>query len=422
MTPGYTRYAEGSVLIEIGETRVLCTASIDDRVPPFLRGQGKGWVTAEYSMLPRATETRTPRETGRNLVSGRTQEIQRLIGRSLRAVVEMNRLGERTVYLDCDVIQADGGTRTASITGSFVALMLALRKLYNNGKIAAPLPVKDYVAAVSVGIINGEPLLDLDYAEDSRAEVDMNIVRTGSGHFIEIQGTAESKPFTQAQMEQMTALATRGIDQLLDEQRSVARPAALSPEESLLYPASTQTIVYGRLFQALILARALDKLCWTGSGGSMKHKCLFLFTAILIFVITLTASAQTDKEFLDPAGKFKLTLTGDWRAVSYSDAVGRQKTEFVYRDRSEGLLKDIEGEHVGKLARRHGSTGRRESQDIQVRLRACGQRGFRRGRPCRDAAFVFYQRRLPPACQHLLLLERREPPSGCSASRASAGR
>lgn len=147
-----------------------------------------------------------------------------MIGRSLRAVVEMNRLGERTVYLDCDVIQADGGTRTASITGSFVALMLALRKLYDNGKIAAPLPVKDYVAAVSVGIINGEPLLDLDYGEDSRAEVDMNIVRTGSGHFIEIQGTAESKPFTQAQMEQMTALATRGIDQLLDEQRTLLGP------------------------------------------------------------------------------------------------------------------------------------------------------------------------------------------------------
>ena len=223
-TTAYTRYAEGSVLIEIGETRVLCTASVDDRVPPFLRGQGKGWVTAEYSMLPRATETRTPRETGRNLVSGRTQEIQRLIGRSLRAVVEMNRLGERTVYLDCDVIQADGGTRTASITGSFVALMLALRKLYDNGKIAAPLPVKDYVAAVSVGIINGEPLLDLDYAEDSRAEVDMNIVRTGSGNFIEIQGTAESKPFTQSQMEQMIAIASQGIDQLLEQQRALLGP------------------------------------------------------------------------------------------------------------------------------------------------------------------------------------------------------
>jgi ribonuclease PH len=188
------------VLIEMGNTRVICTASIDERVPAFKRGRGEGWVTAEYSMLPRATETRTQRESGRNHMSGRTQEIQRLIGRSLRAIVQHQRLGERTIYLDCDVIQADGGTRTASITGSFVALVLALRKLYENGKIAAPLPVTDYVAAVSVGIIDGQPLLDLDYAEDSRAEVDMNIVRTGSGQYIEIQGTAETKPFTHAHM------------------------------------------------------------------------------------------------------------------------------------------------------------------------------------------------------------------------------
>jgi len=219
LTPGYTKYAEGSVLIEMGETRVICTASIDDRVPMFLKGQGKGWVTAEYSMLPRATETRTARENGRNQVSGRTQEIQRLIGRSLRAVVQHNRLGERTIYLDCDVIQADGGTRTASITGAFVALVLALRKLYNDGKIAAPLPVTDYVAAVSVGIIQGQTLLDLEYSEDSRAEVDMNIVRTGSGNFIEIQGTAESKPFTQDQMSQMIAMANHGIEQLIEVQR-----------------------------------------------------------------------------------------------------------------------------------------------------------------------------------------------------------
>ncbi len=220
LTPNFTRYAEGSVLIEVGETRVICTASIDERVPIFLRGQGKGWVTAEYSMLPRATETRTQRETGRNL-SGRTQEIQRLIGRSLRAVVQANRLGERTIYLDCDVIQADGGTRTASITGAFVALVLALRKLYNDGKIAAPLPVLDYVAAVSVGVINSQVLLDLAYVEDSRAEVDMNIVRTGSGQFIEIQGTAESKPFTREQMDQMTELASLGITQLVEQQRSI---------------------------------------------------------------------------------------------------------------------------------------------------------------------------------------------------------
>lgn len=221
LTPGYTKYAEGSVLIEMGETRVICTASVDDRVPMFLKGQGKGWVTAEYSMLPRATETRTARESGRNQVSGRTQEIQRLIGRSLRAVVQHNRLGERTIYLDCDVIQADGGTRTASITGSFVALVLALRKLYNNGKLAAPLPVTDFVAAVSVGIIQGQTLLDLEYSEDSRAEVDMNIVRTGSGNFIEIQGTAESKPFSQEQMGQMVAMANQGIEQLIEAQRKL---------------------------------------------------------------------------------------------------------------------------------------------------------------------------------------------------------
>jgi ribonuclease PH len=221
INPGFTKYPEGSVLIEVGETRVICTASIDERVPLFLRGQGKGWVTAEYSMLPRATETRTQREAGRNQVSGRTQEIQRLIGRSLRAVVEPHRLGERTIYLDCDVIQADGGTRTASITGAFVALVLALRKLYNDGKLAAPLPVTDYLAAVSVGVIGGRALLDLEYAEDSRAEVDMNIVRTGSGRFIEIQGTAESKPFTKEQMEEMVALASHGIEQLIEQQQTV---------------------------------------------------------------------------------------------------------------------------------------------------------------------------------------------------------
>jgi len=218
MIPGFTKYAEGSVLIEIGETKVICTASIDERVPMFLRGQGKGWVTAEYSMLPRATETRTQREAGRNQLSGRTQEIQRLIGRSLRAVVDGRRIGERTIYIDCDVIQADGGTRTASITGGFVAMVLALKKLYNEGKVAGPIPVSDYVAAVSVGMIGGRALLDLDYAEDSRAEVDMNVVRTGSGQFIEIQGTAESKPFSESQMSEMTALASQGISSLLEQQ------------------------------------------------------------------------------------------------------------------------------------------------------------------------------------------------------------
>jgi ribonuclease PH len=221
ITPGFTRYAEGSVLIEVGDTRVICTASIDERVPMFLRGQGKGWVTAEYSMLPRATETRTQREAGRSQLSGRTQEIQRLIGRSLRAVVDCRRLGERTVYLDCDVIQADGGTRAASVTGAFVALVMSLRALYNDGKMAAPLPISDYVAAVSVGMIAGHPLLDLEYAEDSKAEVDMNIVRTGSGQFIEVQGTGESKPFTQVEMNEMISLAASGIEKLIECQRAV---------------------------------------------------------------------------------------------------------------------------------------------------------------------------------------------------------
>ncbi|HEU4390456.1 MAG TPA: ribonuclease PH [Blastocatellia bacterium] len=221
MIPGYTKYAEGSVLIEVGETRVICTASIDERVPIFLRGQGKGWVTAEYSMLPRATETRTQREAGRNQLSGRTQEIQRLIGRSLRAVVDGQRMGERTVYLDCDVIQADGGTRAASVTGAFVALVLAFRSLYNDGKLAAPIPVSDYVAAISVGIIGGQPVLDLEYAEDSKAEVDMNIVRTGSGQFIEVQGTAETRPFSQDQMNEMITLASAGVEELIEHQRKI---------------------------------------------------------------------------------------------------------------------------------------------------------------------------------------------------------
>jgi ribonuclease PH len=181
-------------------------------------------VTSEYSMLPRATESRTQRETGGKSLSGRTQEIQRLIGRSLRAVCQFNRMGERTIYVDCDVIQADGGTRTASITGGFVALVLALRKLYNEGKIASPLPITDYVAAISVGMIGGNAMLDLDYSEDSRAEVDMNIVRTGSGQFIEIQGTAETKPFSKEQMDAMTELATHGIDRLIEIQRSILGP------------------------------------------------------------------------------------------------------------------------------------------------------------------------------------------------------
>jgi ribonuclease PH len=218
ITAGFTKYAEGSVLIEMGETRVICTASIDDRVPPFLKGKGVGWVTAEYSMLPRATEVRTQREIGRGGPSGRTHEIQRLIGRSLRSIIDMAALGERTVTIDCDVIQADGGTRTASITGGFVALALALNKILHDGKAERPM-LRDYVAAVSVGIVGQRVLLDLDYSEDSAAEVDMNIVRTGDGRFVEIQGTAETEAFDRSQMNEMVAAAEIGVDHLIAIQR-----------------------------------------------------------------------------------------------------------------------------------------------------------------------------------------------------------
>ena len=218
LTPGYLPYAEGSVLIEMGQTRVACAASVEDRVPPFLRNTGKGWVTAEYAMLPRATQTRTPRETGRGGPSGRTYEIQRLIGRSLRAVTDMAGLGERTITIDCDVLQADGGTRTAAITGAYVALALANRRLQKAGKLTRNL-VAGEVAAISVGIVDGVPLLDLKYDEDSRAEVDMNIICTGDGRFIEIQGTAEREPFTGKQMDELLVLGRHGIDQLVRIQR-----------------------------------------------------------------------------------------------------------------------------------------------------------------------------------------------------------
>lgn len=220
ITPGINKYAEGSVLVEFGDTKVICTASVDEKVPPFLKGRGVGWITAEYSMLPRATDSRTPREVGRGGPSGRTHEIQRLIGRSLRAVAVTERMGERTIQLDCDVIQADGGTRTASITGAFVAYVLALRGLQKNGKLNH-LPVTDYVAAVSVGIVKGVPLLDLSYQEDSQADVDMNIVCTGDGRFVEVQGTAEHKPFSREQMGTMLDLARRGIEELIGHQKKI---------------------------------------------------------------------------------------------------------------------------------------------------------------------------------------------------------
>jgi ribonuclease PH len=213
-------HAEGSVLVECGATRVICTASVEERVPQFLRGTGKGWVTAEYGMLPRATSTRTTREATAGKVGGRTQEIQRLIGRSLRSVVQLEALGERTVWMDCDVTQADGGTRTASITGAFVAMALAIEKLVKSGALKT-MPIRDYVAATSVGIIDGTPMLDLAYEEDSRAEVDMNVVQTGGGKFIEVQGTAETTPFDRAGLDALLALAEKGIRELVAQQRAI---------------------------------------------------------------------------------------------------------------------------------------------------------------------------------------------------------
>jgi len=220
ITPDFVSTAEGSALIEVGNTRVICTASIDETVPSFLKGSGKGWITAEYSMLPRSTLTRTPREATRGRQSGRTHEIQRLIGRALRAVVDLKQLGERTITLDCDVIQADGGTRTASITGAFVALGLAMEKLVEAGTLSAA-PIRDFVAAVSVGVVEGSVLLDLSYEEDSQAEVDLNFVMTGARKIVEVQATAEQHPFDEAQLKKMMDFATKGVEALIAKQRGV---------------------------------------------------------------------------------------------------------------------------------------------------------------------------------------------------------
>jgi len=212
------KYAEGSVLIEVGNTKVLCTASVEERVPPFLKGQGKGWVTAEYAMLPRATHTRNQRESAKGKLTGRTMEIQRLIGRALRSVVDLHALGERTITLDCDVLQADGGTRTTSITGAFIALALAVHKLSGTNAFEK-YPLTDYLASVSVGVIQNQPVVDLNYEEDSKAKVDMNVVMTGSGAFVEVQGTGEEAPFTRQELDQMLSLAEAGIQELIVRQK-----------------------------------------------------------------------------------------------------------------------------------------------------------------------------------------------------------
>ncbi|MCC2683491.1 MAG: rph [Paenibacillaceae bacterium] len=220
ITPHYIKHAEGSVLIESGETKVICTATLEDRVPSFLKGQGKGWVTAEYSMLPRATQIRNQRESMKGRPGGRTMEISRLIGRALRSVVDMEALGEKSLTIDCDVIQADGGTRTASITGSFVAMAFAMARLVEQKKLAR-LPITDFLASVSVGVVRGEPMLDLCYEEDSQAKVDMNVVMTGDGRFVELQGTGEEAPFTRAELDALLVHAESGIMVLIDKQKEV---------------------------------------------------------------------------------------------------------------------------------------------------------------------------------------------------------
>lgn len=218
ITRNFIKHAEGSVLIEVGETKVICTATIEEKVPPFVKGTGKGWITAEYSMLPRSTKSRNIREAAKGKIGGRTHEIQRLVGRALRSIVDMEALGERTIWVDCDVIQADGGTRTASITGAFVAMVDAMAKLVANGTIAK-IPLTDYLAATSVGKIDGQILLDLNYVEDSRAQVDMNLVMTGNGKFVEVQGTAEDQPFSREELDELLAYAEKGIQSLIQIQK-----------------------------------------------------------------------------------------------------------------------------------------------------------------------------------------------------------
>ncbi|MGY5485450.1 ribonuclease PH [Paenibacillus sp. ALE2] len=225
LTAGVNKYAEGSVFIEVGETKVICTATVEERVPPFMKGQGKGWVTAEYSMLPRATHSRNQREAARGKLTGRTMEIQRLIGRALRSVVNLQALGERTITLDCDVIQADGGTRTTSITGSFVALAIAVNKIAIQHKLPI-FPITDFLASVSVGVVGDKALLDLNYEEDSKAKVDMNLVMTGSGKYVELQGTGEESPFDRHELDQLLSLGEQGILQMIERQKEVLGPIA----------------------------------------------------------------------------------------------------------------------------------------------------------------------------------------------------
>jgi ribonuclease PH len=226
ITRSYTKYAEGSVLIEAGETKVICTASIEDKVPAFLKGKGEGWITCEYNMIPRATHTRKPRDISRGKLDGRTMEIQRLIGRALRSVVDLKAIGERTIWIDCDVIQADGGTRTSSITGAFVALVDAVNKIHKQTPFAV-YPIREFVSAISVGVVNGEKMVDLCYEEDSKAKVDMNIIMTDAGEFVEIQGTGEESPFSRSELNDLLALGEKGIKQVIQVQKDTLKMDSL---------------------------------------------------------------------------------------------------------------------------------------------------------------------------------------------------
>ncbi len=240
MRTQFLRFAPGSVLVEAGDTKVICAATVEERVPPFLKGRGSGWVTAEYSLLPASTSERTPRESSQGRIGGRTHEIQRLVGRSLRSIVDLHALGERTITLDCDVIQADGGTRTTALSGAFVALCIALSALREKGTLRG-WPVVDWLGAISVGIVDKTPLLDLTYEEDSRAEVDMNVVMTGDGRFVEIQGTAEQNPFSRAELDRLLALARTGIDRIAEHQREALAPFALPAFGAKPLPAKAGT-------------------------------------------------------------------------------------------------------------------------------------------------------------------------------------
>lgn len=264
ITTGFTKYAEGSVLIETGETRVLCTATVEKKVPPFLRGKGKGWVTAEYAMLPRATAERNSREIEKNKKSPRSSEIQRLIGRALRSVVDLEKLGERSIIIDCDVLQADGGTRTASITGGFIALSLAVKKLMDEGELLQN-PIKDQVAAISVGLVNGIPMLDLDYREDSGAEVDMNVIMDGSGNFGEIQGTGEERSFSEEELKALLALAKKGNSELLAAQKEIVTlPESSAPLKKLVIASKNAKKIIE--LQALLAPLGIAVLSQTEAG------------------------------------------------------------------------------------------------------------------------------------------------------------